>query len=307
MNNNVRRLTDGAMMLAIIGALLLINRQTAGIIETTFLFILPLPMVFYSARYGLKSSAAVIASSILLCVVLGTPQTIFYVAAESCIGAYYGNGIYTKVETDRLLITTMVFSAFVAVLTMLVFASFFGYDLGEELTLYKEMFSNMNAQSGINLDAMVNVDNFLKEIMIVSTILSGLLDGLVIHLVSRLLLKRFHYALPPAKSIEQYFPHKISGYIALAGMFGYMYTIQKPLANDTIQMAAQGIGMACLFFLAVFGMIGVYSFLRIKFPFVGKWIILPIFFLCIGLNMFIAFLGFMYITTDFHHRLLEEK
>ncbi len=307
MNNNVRRLTDGAMMLAIIGALLLINRQTAGIIETTFLFILPLPMVFYSARYGLKSSAAVIASSILLCVVLGTPQTIFYVAAESCIGAYYGNGIYTKVETDRLLITTMVFSAFVAVLTMLVFASFFGYDLVEELTLYKEMFSNMNAQSGINLDAMVNVDNFLKEIMIVSTILYGLLDGLVIHLVSRLLLKRFHYALPPAKSIEQYFPHKISGYIALAGMFGYMYTIQKPLANDTIQMAVQGIGMACLFFLAVFGMIGVYSFLRIKFPLVGKWIILPIFFLCIGLNMFIAFLGFMYITTDFHHRLLEEK
>ena len=58
MNNNVRRLTDGAMMLAIIGALLLINRQTAGIIETTFLFILPLPMVFYSARYGLKSSVS---------------------------------------------------------------------------------------------------------------------------------------------------------------------------------------------------------------------------------------------------------
>ena len=108
MNNNVRKLTDGAMMLAIIGALLLINRQTAGLLESSFLFLLPLPMVFYSAKYGMKSSLPVIASTMLLCVILGTPQTIFYVGAEACIGTYYGNGINKQIESSKLLITTMV-------------------------------------------------------------------------------------------------------------------------------------------------------------------------------------------------------
>ena len=54
MNNDVRRLTDGAMMCAIVGAVLLINRQLGGLFQDMFLFLFPIPMVFYSAKYGMR-------------------------------------------------------------------------------------------------------------------------------------------------------------------------------------------------------------------------------------------------------------
>ena len=56
MNRDIRRITDGAMMAAIIGVMLFIDRQTAGMISGGFVWILPIPMVFYSAKYGMKNS-----------------------------------------------------------------------------------------------------------------------------------------------------------------------------------------------------------------------------------------------------------
>lgn len=292
-------------MLAIIGVLLLINRQTAGLLETSFVFLLPLPMVFYSAKYGGKASWPVVFSAVLLCIILGTPQTVFYISAEALIGLYYGSGIHAHTESSKLVLTTLLMSSLVALLTMVVFASFFGYDLTAEISLYKDMFAQMNQQSGMNLDSMVNVDQFLKEIMIVSTIFTGILDGLVTHLLSRILLKRFHFHVEPAKKLTEYYPHKITGYIALAGMVGYMYSIQRPLENDLLQMGLQGLGMGCLFLLVFFGIVGIYTCIRVKFPRVGKWVILPIILITLSLNMLVAILGFLYITTDIHRNLLE--
>ena len=59
MNNNVRKLTDGAMMCAIVGVVLLINRQLGGLFQDMFLFLFPIPMVFYSAKYGWKEQEVI--------------------------------------------------------------------------------------------------------------------------------------------------------------------------------------------------------------------------------------------------------
>ncbi|MGM9918364.1 MAG: hypothetical protein ACI316_03585, partial [Lactimicrobium massiliense] len=70
MNHNVRKLTDGAMMAAILGVLILIDRWTGGFFEGTAVFLLPLPMVFYAARYGIRDNWAVLAAICILCIVL---------------------------------------------------------------------------------------------------------------------------------------------------------------------------------------------------------------------------------------------
>ena len=57
MNQNIRKITDGAMMAAIVGVVLIINRQMAGLLQDLLLFVFPLPMVFYAAKYGMKQSA----------------------------------------------------------------------------------------------------------------------------------------------------------------------------------------------------------------------------------------------------------
>ena len=93
MNNSVRKITDGAMMCAIVGLLLVVNRQFAGMLEEMFLFFFPLPMVFYGAKYGMKNSWVVLFAIVLLSFIIGTPQTLFYVASESFLGMMYGAGI----------------------------------------------------------------------------------------------------------------------------------------------------------------------------------------------------------------------
>ena len=88
-------------MCAIVGVMLLINRQMAGMLEELLLFIFPLPMVFYSAKYGMRNSWIVLAAMVLLTVIVATPQTLFYVASESMIGLIYGAGIHDRRDTRR--------------------------------------------------------------------------------------------------------------------------------------------------------------------------------------------------------------
>ena len=49
MNQNVRKITEGAMMVALIGVFMLIDRQFQGTFSSTFAFLLPLPMVYFGA------------------------------------------------------------------------------------------------------------------------------------------------------------------------------------------------------------------------------------------------------------------
>ncbi len=123
MNNNVRKLTDGAMMCAIVGVVLLINRQFGGLFEDMFLFLFPIPMVFYSAKYGWKDSIIVLIAMCLIAFMLGSFVTLFYVGSESLIGLVYGNGIYTHQNSHRLVLITMFMGAVVNVLSTVVFAS----------------------------------------------------------------------------------------------------------------------------------------------------------------------------------------
>ena len=64
MNQNVRKITEGAMMVALIGVFMLIDRQFQGTFSSMFVFLLPLPMVYFGAKYGLRDSLMVLAAII---------------------------------------------------------------------------------------------------------------------------------------------------------------------------------------------------------------------------------------------------
>ena len=53
MHNQTRKITEGAMMIAILGVFMLINRQTVGLLDSYFAWLLPLPVIFlYSQIRG---------------------------------------------------------------------------------------------------------------------------------------------------------------------------------------------------------------------------------------------------------------
>lgn len=307
MHNSVRKLTDGAMIAAIMGAMLLINRQTAGLFEGTLLFILPLPMVFFSAKYGMKQSWIVFFAIMLLCVILGWPQTLFYVAAESLIGMVYGGGIYKKKDTGKVLVVTMLLGAVTEVLTMIVFAKFFGYDLADEINVYKEMVTGMSSSMNMDFTTMVNLDHYLLEIMVIAAVLTGVMEAFVTHMLSMLMLRRLRFHIEPGRPVRELYMPAWTGYLAIAGVVLYYYMNVNPASNEVLQMSLQGLGMASYFFLTIFGIIGLCVCITMKHPGTKKLTIFLFCFLAFMMNMLACIFGFLYITTDMHRQWMEES
>jgi len=52
--NSTKKITQGAMMCAIVGAMLLLDRQLAGFIDFALFWIIPLPVVVYTAKQGTR-------------------------------------------------------------------------------------------------------------------------------------------------------------------------------------------------------------------------------------------------------------
>ena len=292
-------------MLAIIGAVMLIDRQMAGAISGTVLYLFPLPMVFYAAKYGWKNSLAVLAALFALLFMLGTPQSIFYVGMEAVIGTVYGAGIYSGTDNRRILIRTILMSVVLEIMALFVFSAFFGYDMTAELNEYKTLFSSMFQATGAEPGMAVNLDSMIRNIFIVSIVLTGVLEGLITHFVSRMMLKRLHFKLPPSTPLWEYFPPKWSGYLGMVGFAAFYWSIARPLSEELYQNIMQGFGMIGVFYLAAFGFIGILVVVPRVWPSTRKWIGIPAVLLLLTSAPLIAIFGFLYITTDIHQRVLK--
>jgi MFS family permease len=304
MNHEIRKLTDGAMMAAIIGVLLLINRQTAGLLESLFIFAFPLPLVFYGAKYGWKSSWMVFAAVILLACILGTPQTIFYVASESLIGIVYGCGIHLHRSTRSLVLTTILMAVAADIASMLVFASFFGYDLASEVTAYQSSINQVISQTGTTAFANIDISSMIKTVIVVSTVLSGVMEGLATHLLSRLLLKRLRIDVEPLHSMKDYYPPRWTGYLGLAGFVMFCYSYTQTIPNETLMYFMQGAGLVGTFYLCFYAVLGMSMLLTPVFQSKAIAIVLSI-----GLLLFMspvmALIGFLYISTNLHEKFMK--
>ena len=292
-------------MLAILGAVMLLDRQTAGAISGTVLYLFPLPMVFYASKYGWKDSLTVLAALFALLFMLGTPQSVFYVGFEAIIGTVYGAGIHAGTDNKRILIRTILMSVLLEITALFVFAAFFGYDITTEINEYKNIVSGLFQETGTELAGSVDLDGLLRNIFLISIVLTGVLEGLITHAVSRIMLKRMHMKMPPSTPLWNYYPPKWSGYLAIVGFAGFYLSLARPLSNELYQNLMQGAGIISMFYLAVFGFIGLLVIVPRVWPSLRILAaVIAIVLLFTGAPL-LALFGFLYITTDLHERVLK--
>ena len=292
-------------MLAILGAVMLLDRQTAGAISGTVLYLFPLPMVFYASKYGWKDSLTVLAALFALLFMLGTPQSVFYVGFEAVIGTVYGAGIHAGTDNKRILIRTILMSVLLEITALFVFAAFFGYDITTEINEYKKIVSGLFQETGTELAGSVDLDGLLRNIFLISIVLTGVLEGLITHAVSRIMLKRMHMKMPPSTPLWNYYPPKWSGYLAIVGFAGFYLSLARPLSNELYQNLMQGAGIISMFYLAVFGFIGLLVIVPRVWPSLRILAaVIAIVLLFTGAPL-LALFGFLYITTDLHERVLK--
>lgn len=231
MKKQVRTITEGSMMLAIIGLFLFLNLQFAGILQTYFIIFIPLPILIYTIRFGFRNGLVVSFGAIFLSIMLGNIITLFYIGGGLLVGLAYGYGVNTNKSNDWLLFVATLINAISLFVETYVLAAFIGYDL------YKDTELLIESLKGI--DGLVLPDNFMAQVLAITPIillLTGFLQALMTHLLSVTLLKRLNISVRKMKPLQHIQLPKWLGVIALLGLFTSTFLYQS--GDENLQIIA---------------------------------------------------------------------
>lgn len=306
MNQKSLKITTGAMVTAIFGVLLLLNRQTGNLFEDLFLFLYPIPMVAYSAMYGAGSSIPVFAAMSLISFLYGNFTTIFYAVTQVLIGLIFGCCLYHKADMTKTLFAVMIISAAVSVLNTIVLGFLFGIDINQEVAEMQTMMNSIFEQAGAAVPKELLSSGYLKQMLVVSMVLMGALQGFIVYEISLLILRRLRFPVQKPKSIYLYTPPKWTGYLAALSFFCYTAKLMRPFENELLQNTVLTVGILGYIYLICFGFIAIMLTLKIHFPKIGFLGVI----LCL-LGVFIFPIvemaaGFVYIVSQLHQRLIEQ-
>ena len=190
------------MIVAIFGVLLLVNRQTGGMFEGFFMFIFPIPMVAFSAKYGWKDSLPVFFCTILIAFLFGTFTGMFYAIGMSFVGMVYGSCIRSGRDMNRTLILVMILSAAMELLCTVALATFAGFDLNADIMAMQETMNTMLAQAGVDTSTGILSYDYLRRMYIISTGFVGAMEGLIVYYLSYAILKKLRYPFPTGGADE---------------------------------------------------------------------------------------------------------
>lgn len=266
MNKKTLKITTGAMVTAIFGMLLLLNRQTGELFGDIFFFLYPIPMVAYSAMYGAKSSFPVMAAMAFISFFTGNFTNIFYAVTQVLIGLVLGGCLYSKIDPTKTLFAVMVLSAVVNVLNTIVLGFLFGFDLNQEALEMQTMMNDIFAQSGVVMPENMISTNYLKQMIVVSMTVFGLFQGFLVYEFSLLLLRRLRFPVQKPRSVFQYMPPKWTAYAAVLAFIFYMVKMVQPFENQALQNAVLTVGIFGYMYLICFGYIAILLFWRQRFP-----------------------------------------
>lgn len=305
MNQKALKITTGAMVTAIFGVLLLLNRQTGNLLEEVFLFLYPVPMVAYAALYGAKNGIPVFAAMSLLSVLFGNVTSLFYAVTQALIGLIFGGCLYRKVDMTKTLFVVMILSAVVTVLNTIVLGFLFGFDLNQEVAEMQKMMNSVFEQAGVVMPETIGNANYLKQMIVISMTLMGIFQGFVVYEVSLLILRRLRFPVQKPKAVFLYAPPKWTGYAALLALLGYTAGIARPIEEEVVQNAVLTVGVLSYIYLICFGFLAVLLILKLYFPKLGGLSVI----LCIlGIFVFPAMemmAGFVYIVSGYRKELVE--
>jgi len=295
------------MIVAIFGVLLLVNRQTGGMFEGFFMFIFPIPMVAFSAKYGWKDSLAVFVCTVLIAFFFGSFTGLFYAISMSFIGMVYGSCIHAKRDMNRTLILVMVLSAAAELLCTIALATVAGFDLNADIMAMQEGMNQVFAQAGVDIASTgILTYDYLRRMYIITTGFVGALEGLVVYYLSYAILKKLRYPIRKPQPITSYYPSKISGVIALILVFVYAYSVAKPFPNEIAQNVLQSAGMCGVIYLIFFGFIALIMVCRVYLRLPGFIGMLLTLFLTMTISYIPMLAGYLYISGNLH-RMLDAK
>ena len=264
--NNTKKLTTGAMLLAIIGALMLIDRQLSFMFETFIIMFMPVVIIIYSTMYDLKAGALLSFCLLVLTFVLGDPEYAFInVPIAVIVGMGYSVGVKKNLDKSKLMIIAMVLFIIGEIVVAFIVTPLLGFSIPQQIASIQEMYGEMMGPSNMGLNVFeqmgINISSLLLVLLVLSTILLGIMEGFIIHILSLFLLQRFKIKNIDRGNIISYNLHPAVAYISFLA-FGAMMFIPK-FDNETIKLIIVVFAMIGSMILLYYGYLFVIVYLRI--------------------------------------------
>lgn len=216
-------------MIALISVFLLIDRQLAGQLNLYFAWIIPLPIIIYTARHGFKAGWLPYISIVIISLMLATLPSIIFAAMYGLVGLFYGLGVNKKFDNRTQFLFTSLFTTIIYFLSMVLFASFFGYDMGDEIKIVTEFLRTMD------VDPIASETNVIRLVIVMTIFFGAIIEAYLLHVFARILLRRIvRITIPSSTPLSKFKLPAYIGYILMALLFAWPLVTQLKL-NQTWQ------------------------------------------------------------------------
>ena len=293
MKMNTKALSYGAMCAAIMGLFYILNLFTGGWAEVITLFIAPLPLTIYTVQYGYKNSIIVWIATVFIGVITAGMVNIFMLSAAFLSGI--GLGYFMAKPSSKVVryLSVVIVLLVANILSMVVFASIFGYDLMAESEFVASTVLEMVPYSGFGMDELMAM---MPTVILFSIVLESVCSGFVSYYLAVIVLNRLHFYIQPVKTMNK-MVKPVLGYL---GMGGYiLFLMMDHVSLDPSMYALVSLmGMIAQFALAIYGVTTLSRYGRTtnKLWISVLMIIVLIFLPSIALFIF-ACIGFLRCTT----------
>lgn len=308
--NKTKKLTTGAMLLAIVGALMLINRQLSYMFEELIIMMAPVVIIIYSSMYDLKDGAILSISLLILGFLLGSTYSYMYLPISVIVGMGYSFGIKKNFDKKKLLIIAIALFLLGEVVITFVVSPLLGIDIASQVQEMKTIYTDLMAKSGLGSDPMaqygINLNSLILVSLVLSTILIGIMEGLIIHILSMFLLYRFKIKTFNSGSVLSFNLNPVVAYLCFIATFG-LYFINK-VDNETVKLVIITLAMVGMIVLVYYGYLFVVMYMKLK---TGKksvsFIIVLVIIFTMPLSLIIlTILGFLYGAGPLKNLLLDK-
>ena len=187
----IRKITDGSIIVAIYGLIFLISRFLGGQLEYNLSFLMPIPLAIFAFKYDLKNSIVPFVASIVISFLLSINplNVLVFNIPYLFIGSLLG-GLLIKKEfkpINSILILTLI-TSITEVLGSIALASFLGFE--NIFVDIQNMTLEMEKLFGVNTGDFAIIQALMEGLIPSIIIIISLMNSLVTYLLFVILVKR---------------------------------------------------------------------------------------------------------------------
>lgn len=220
------------MLLALAGALMLIDRQLSFMLETFLLLIYPVVIIVYSSMYDLKDGAVLSFGLLVIGFLFGSLTTHIYLPLAIILGIGYSYGVKKQFSKQQLLLVAVCLFILGEVLITFAIQPLLGLSIEQQLATLDEMMAAYTEAIGAQ-NMGINLSLVMKASFVFAIFLVGLMEGFIVHMFAIMMLRRFKIKDIGSISVAELKISPLLAYLSFVALFGIFFA-QKFESNENL-------------------------------------------------------------------------